>query len=55
MLSTGVGVLHVEGRSVGGQHRIVLLEEEERERTTPIVAFGYGFLTQEDRQTCFQF
>ena len=27
----------VEGRGVGGQHRIELLEEEERERTTPIV------------------
>ena len=33
----------VEGRGVGGQHRIELLEEEERERTTPIVAFDYGF------------
>ena len=32
----------VEGRGVGGQHRIELLEEEERERTTPIVAFDYG-------------
>ena len=40
MLSTGVGVLPcVEGRGVGGQHRIELLEEE-RERTTPIVAFA---------------
>ena len=29
----------VEGRGVGGQHRVELLEEEERERTTPIVAF----------------
>ena len=29
----------VEGRGVGGQHRTVLLEEEERERTIPIVAF----------------
>ena len=44
----------VEGRGVGGQHRIELLEEEERERTTPIVAFGYGFLTQENGDT-FQF
>ena len=33
----------VEGRGVGGQHRIELLEEEERERTTPIVAFDHGF------------
>ena len=38
----------VEGRGVGGQHRIELLEEEERERTLPIVAFDYGFLTQEN-------
>ena len=29
----------VEARGVGGQHRIELLQEEERERTTPIVAF----------------
>ena len=29
----------VEGRGVGGQHRTDLLEEEERERTTPIVAY----------------
>ena len=38
----------VEGRGVGGQHRIELLDEEERERTTPIVAFDYGFLTQDN-------
>ena len=41
----------VEGRGVGGQHRMELLEEEERQRTTPIVAFGYGFLTQENADT----
>ena len=41
----------VEGRGVGGQHRIELLEEEERERTTPIVAFDYGFLTQKNADT----
>ena len=41
----------VEGRGVGGQHRIELLEEEERERTTPIVAFDHGFLTQENADT----
>ena len=42
----------VEGRGVGGQHRIELLEEEEeRERTTPIVAVDYGFLTQENADT----
>ena len=46
MLSTGIGVLLVpKGRGVGGQHRTELLEEDERERTTPIVAFEYGFLT----------
>ena len=26
----------VEGRGAGGQHRIELLEEEERERTSPM-------------------
>ena len=36
----------VEGRGVGGQHRNELLEKEERERTTPNVAFDYGFKTQ---------
>ena len=41
----------VECRGVGGQHRIELLEEQERERTTPIVAFDYGFLTQENTDT----
>ena len=41
----------VEGRGVGGQHRIELLEEEERERTTPIFAFDYGFLTRENAGT----
>ena len=41
----------VEGRGVGGQHRIELLEEEERERTTPIAAFVYGLTTQEKEDT----
>ena len=41
----------VEGRGVGGQHRIELWEEEEREKTTPIVAFDHGFLTQENADT----
>ena len=41
----------VEGRGVGGQHRIELLEAEERERITPIVAFDYGFLTEENADT----
>ena len=39
------------GRGVGVQHRIELLEEEERERTTPSVAFDFGFLTQENADT----
>ena len=52
MLSTGVGVLLVSKvESVGGQRRIELLEEEETERTTPIEAFDYGFLTQENADT----
>ena len=41
----------VEGRGVGGQHRIGVMEEEEVERTTPIVAFDCGFLTQENADT----
>ena len=41
----------VEGRGVGGQHRIELVEEEEREKTTLIVAFDYDFLTQENADT----
>ena len=40
----------VGGRGVGGQPRIEILEEE-RERTTPIVAFDYGILTQENADT----
>ena len=52
MLFTGVGVLLVSKvEVVGGQHRVELLEEEERERTTLIVAFDYGFLTQENADT----
>ena len=52
MLSTGVGVLLVSKVEVlVGQHRIELLEEEERERTTPIEGFDYGFLTQENADT----
>ena len=38
----------VKGRGVGGQYRIELLEEEERERTTPIVAFDNCFMTLEN-------
>ena len=41
----------VEGRGVGAQHRIELLEEEEREIMTPIITFDYGFLTQENADT----
>ena len=41
----------VEDRGVGGQHRIELSEEEERERTTPIVAYDYSFDIQENADT----
>ena len=44
----------VEGRGVGRQPQAEPLEEEERERTTPMEAFGCGFLTQR-MQTRFQF
>ena len=40
----------VEGRG-SGQHRIELWEEEERKRTTPTVAFDYGFTTQKNADT----
>ena len=52
MLSTGVGVLLVSKVGVLEDNiEIELLEEEERERTTPIVAFDFGFLTQENADT----
>ena len=52
MLSKGVGVLLVSMVEVlVDQFEFELLEEEERERTTPIVAFDYGFLPQEDADT----
>ena len=38
-------------REKQGQHRIELVEEEERERTTPMVAFDHGFLTQVNADT----
>ena len=38
----------VEGRGVGRRHRLELLEEMKEKRTTPIVAFDYSFLTQEN-------
>ena len=41
----------VEGREVGGQNRIESLGEEERERTTPTVAFDDGDSTHEDADT----
>ena len=46
MLSTGVGVLPVLKVEV-----LVDNIELNRERTTPIVAFEYGFLTQENADT----
>ena len=49
-LSTGVGVLPVSKVEVSVDNiESELLEEEEIERTTPIVAFDYGFLTGERR------
>ena len=52
MLSAGVGELLVSKVEVlGRQHRIELLQEEERERTTPIVAFDHDFLTRENADT----
>ena len=36
---------------MGGQHRIELLLEEDRQRTTPIVAFDYCSMTQENADT----
>ena len=41
----------VEGKGVGAQHRIELLEEEERERTTAIVAVDGFFMAQENADT----
>ena len=40
----------VKGRCVERQHQVEPLEEEERERTTPMVAFDCGFLTQENAE-----
>ena len=50
MLFTEVGVPLVS-KAVVLLHRIELLDEEERERTTPIVAFDYGVFTQENEDT----
>ena len=44
-LFTGIGVLLVSKLVVLGDN---LKLKEERERTTPMVAFDCGFLTQED-------
>ena len=49
MLSTGVGVLLVSKVEVNIE--LNHWKKEERERTTPIVAFDYGFLTHEDADT----
>ena len=37
--------------ATGGLHRIQLLDEEERENETSIVAFNHGFLTQDNADT----
>ena len=49
MLSTRVGVLLVSKVEVNIE--LNHWKKEERERTTPIVAFDYGFLTQENADT----
>ena len=41
----------VEARPVGRQLQVEPLEEEEGERTTSMVAFDRGFLTQENADT----
>ena len=52
MLCTENEVPLVEGRGVGEQHRTERLEDEERERTTPIVvACDYGCMTKENADT----
>ena len=52
MLSTGVGVLLVSKVEVlAGNIELNYWEEQERERTTPVVAFDCGFLTQENAHT----
>ena len=50
MLSIGVGVLLVSKVEVSGDN-IELNCWEERERTTPIVAFDFGFVTQDNADT----
>ena len=40
-----------KGRCVERQHQVEPLEEEERARTTPMVAFDCGFLTRENADT----
>ena len=52
MLSTGVGVLLVSKVEVLVDNiELNYWKKKERERTTPIVAFDYGFLTQENADT----
>ena len=53
MLSIEVGVLLVSKvvESADKQNRIELLGKENRDRMTPIVAFSYGFTTQEHAGT----
>ena len=50
-LFTAIGVLLVSKVEVLVDNTEELLEEEERERTTPIAAFDCGFLTQENADT----
>ena len=52
MLSTGVGVLLVLKVEVLVDNiELNVWKKRERERTTPIVAFDYGFLTHENADT----
>ena len=52
MLFTGIGVVAcVEARCVGRELQVEPLEEGERERTTPMIAFDFVFLTQEGADT----
>ena len=51
MLSTGVGVLLVSKVEVLVDNIELNCWKRERERSTPIVAFDYGFLTRENADT----
>ena len=50
MPSTEIGVL-LMSKVEELVHRVELLKEGERERTTPTLAFDYGFMTKENADT----